>query len=215
MSDQDNTQDGTEMENNEAGEQQPDELSLLKDRADLMGIKYHPNIGLDKLRVKVAAAQEGSPDSEEEGPTGHEHEEIQTIQDATPIDPANSDPGVIAAAARRNDAKQLVRIRVTNMNPTKGNMKGEIFSCGNAEIGFVKKYVPYNAEAGWHVPKILLKMLQKKKYVAHYEVKEGNKKIMKQKLVPELAIEILPPLTPQELKELGQRQIMAQGGALD
>ena len=33
--------------------EESDELTLLKERADLMGIKYHPSIGVDKLREKV------------------------------------------------------------------------------------------------------------------------------------------------------------------
>ena len=30
-----------------------DELTLLKERADMMGVKYHPSIGLEKLKEKV------------------------------------------------------------------------------------------------------------------------------------------------------------------
>ena len=37
----------------------PDELTALKGRADLLGIKYHPSISLEKLRDKVNAAQIG------------------------------------------------------------------------------------------------------------------------------------------------------------
>ena len=33
--------------------EQPSELDTLKQRAKLMGIKHHPNIGVDKLRDKV------------------------------------------------------------------------------------------------------------------------------------------------------------------
>ena len=33
-----------------------DELTLLKERATLMGIQYHPSIGVDKLREKVTSA---------------------------------------------------------------------------------------------------------------------------------------------------------------
>ena len=33
-----------------------DELTSLKQRADLLGLSYHPSIGLEKLREKVNAA---------------------------------------------------------------------------------------------------------------------------------------------------------------
>ena len=34
----------------------PDELTSLKQRADLLGLSYHPSIGLEKLRDKIIAA---------------------------------------------------------------------------------------------------------------------------------------------------------------
>ena len=43
----------------------PDELTTLKARADLMGVTYHPNIGLEKLRAKVNATVE--PEAEKIG----------------------------------------------------------------------------------------------------------------------------------------------------
>ena len=110
----------------------------------------------------------------------------------------------------RKESLRLVRVRITNMNPLKGNLKGEILTVGNATIGTVKKFIPFNAEQGWHVPQILLTQLRNRKYMTHYEIKIGNKKIKKHKLVPEFAIEELPPLTATEIKELAQRQIISK-----
>ena len=41
----------------------PDELTSLKEKADFMGVPYHPSIGVEKLRAKVAEAlaAEGAP----------------------------------------------------------------------------------------------------------------------------------------------------------
>ena len=39
-------------------ELQLDELELLKQRADDMGVKYHPSISLDKLKAKIAESLE-------------------------------------------------------------------------------------------------------------------------------------------------------------
>ena len=36
-----------------------DELSVLKARADLLGISYHPSIGVEKLRDKLNSVIEG------------------------------------------------------------------------------------------------------------------------------------------------------------
>lgn len=194
----------------------PDELSMLKERADLMGVQYHPNIGIEKLKAKIAE-KTAPPEEKVKADSTYAGEEYQTIMAA---EQAAAGKQVAALAvptplqermARRDKSLRLVRVRIANMNPIKGNMKGEIFSVGNAEIGFTKKFVPFNAEQGWHIPEILLGVLQNKKFMTHYEVKMGNKRIKKNRLVPEYSIEILPPLTPQELEALKQRQLMAQG----
>lgn len=198
--------------NEEVVDVQPDELTLLKQRAEVMGISFHPNIGLAKLKEKIEAKTSGDNVAD-----AHLAEQLETIDEAARVDAA----AVVPARAvptpqqqkmeRRKKATRLVRIRITSMNPLKSNMKGEIFSAGNSEVGMLKKYVPFNAEDGWHVPQIILTMIKNKKFMTHYEVKQNGKKVKKNKLVPEYAIEILPPLTPKELTELKQRQLMAKG----
>jgi hypothetical protein len=189
-----------------------DELGLLKQRADLMGIKYHPNTGVAKLRALIEekkAAPVADPNAAEEAETIQAYQDIENVPTLTPL---VQETAAQLAMKRRKEALRLVRVRVTNMNPLKGAMLGEIFSVGNSQVGFVKKYVPYNAEAGWHVPQIILQQMQAKKYMSHYIVKENGKPVNKHRLVPELAIEILPPLTAQELQDLKQRQLMANAG---
>lgn len=185
----------------------PDELTLLKEMADRMGIKYSPNIGLATLKERIEAKKAGQVD-----PT-LAAEELETIQaaekSATGFGQMTTAQAV--AAQRKKDALRLVRIRLTDMNPVNGNLKGVLMSAGNAKLGFVKKFIPFNAEHGWHVPNIIVQQLKTKKFMSHYEVKQGNKKIKKHKLVPQYAIEILPPLTAKELQELKQRQLMASG----
>jgi hypothetical protein len=214
-----------ENENTNADvEQGPSELSMLKERADVMGIKYHPNIGLDKLKAKIEEVQNPPENPEVIKPdmgltpdpyAAHRGEESATIAAAARVQGDNTlIPGKVQTPAqlqakRRKDALRLVRIRVSNMNPLKGNMKGEILSVGNSELGMVKKFIPFNAEQGWHVPNILLEELRNRKFMSHYEVKIGNKKHKRHKLIPEYSIELMEPLTAKELDELKQRQIMA------
>lgn len=189
---------------NESPQDMPSELDLLKSNADLMGVKYHPNIGLDKLKEKIADKQNAPVEADLTTADITELSDKVSNSPAERIETAND-----VRARIRKKAHQLVRVRVSCMNPLKGNLKGEILSVGNSYIGFTKKFIPFNAEQGWHLPQILLTCLQDKKYMTHFEVKIGNKKIKKHKLVPEYAIEILPPLTAQELKDLSQRQIIA------
>ena len=184
----------------------PDELVLLKERADTMGIKYHPSIGIDKLKEKIEETRNNLQLTD----TEKVDEVINNIDiNAVSVGAPVVETGGQRRVRLRKEATKLVRIRVTNMNPIKSNLKGEILCAGNASIGMVKKFIPFNAEQGWHVPQILLTQLQNRKYMSHYEVKIGNQRIKKHKLIPEFAIEILKPLTPKEIKELAQRQIIA------
>lgn len=191
----------------------PDELTLLKERADTMGVVYHPNIGIKKLKAKLEEKMSGVVEDPTEAA-----EEMDTIDSSQVVAKANIfTPGVKETPAqlkakRKQDALSMVRIRVTCMNPIKGNMKGDIVCVGNSELGMIKKFVPFNAEQGWHVPNIILQEMKAKRYMSHYEVKIGNKKIKRNKLVPEYAIEIMAPLTSKEMNELKQRQIIANTG---
>lgn len=196
-----------EQEDFDAVEEVVDELAMLKQRADIMGIAYHPNIKLEKLKAKLAEKMEGVADeyADEEAETIAASEEAMAANTFTPM--VRETPAQLKAK-RKQDSLRLVRIRIACMNPVKANMKGDIFSVGNSEIGMIKKYVPFNAEQGWHVPNIILQELRNKQFVSHYDTKIGNKVVTKTKLIPEYSIEILDPLTAEELKDLANRQLM-------
>lgn len=172
-----------------------DELQVLKDRANLLGVKFHPSISLEKLREKVTAATSGAP---------------------APADAADTEaPVEETMGQKRNRMKRealaLVRVRLTCMNPAKAEWEGEILTAGNSLIGSVKKYVPFNADEGWHIPNILLQQLRERQCQIFHTVPDarGNK-VRKGKLIKEFAIEVLPPLTPEELSDLARRQAMSK-----
>ena len=168
-----------------------EELQLLKDRADRMGITYHPSIGLDKLRSKVKTALDLDEEPVKKDESGLS-EYIETLGQKK--------------ARLKKESERLIRVRVACMNPTKAAMEGDIFTAGNKYIGMISKYVPFNADA-WHVPKILVDMMEEKRYIHHYKIKDaqGND-INKQKLMKEFSIQYLPNLTEQELKDLSHEQ---------
>lgn len=180
----------TEQINDEILETAQDELTLLKERADLMGIKYSPNIGLDTLRERINATLTSSKQT----PQGKSTKE--TVRDYH--------------ARLRRESNRLVRIRLTCMDPAKKSWPGEIITVANAVVGTVKKYVPYqDNEAGYHVPQIIYDFLKDRKYQAFKTVPgPKGRPIKKGYLANAYAIEELPPLTPQELKDLAQRQAM-------
>ena len=176
-----------------------DELTTLKDRATLMGLKFHPSISLDKLREKVNAATDESDEPDVE------------VVSAKVVAPVIEETMNQKRNRLKKEALALVRIRLTCMNPAKAEWEGEIFTIGNALIGSVKKFVPFNADDGWHVPTIILQQLQERQCQVFVSAKDarGNN-VRRGKLIKEFAIEILPPLTKTELDELARRQAMSK-----
>jgi hypothetical protein len=169
------------------------ELDTLKTRAEQMGIKHHPSIGIDALKSKIA---EQLADDEINKPT---------------LAPVPSQKR--SALELKKKAGELVRIRVASMNPAKREWEGEIFSVGNGVVGTFKKYVPFDVE--WHVPRIILNMIKARKcqtFFTEIDKRTGNK-TRKGRMISEFAVEVLEPLTGEEIKDLAQRQAMANGTA--
>lgn len=174
-----------------------DELTALKARADLLGLTYHPSIGVEKLRAKVQDALADAPASEEA--------EVVVSQGLVLAETPEEFRG-----RKRKEAAALVRIRLSCMNPNKKDWTGEIITTGNSVVGTFSKFIPFNAEDGWHVPHIIYEQLMDRKCQIFVTVKDGKgNSIRKGKLIREFAIEVLPPLTEEELKDLAQRQALA------
>lgn len=172
----------------------PSELDSLKAKADLLGVSYHPSIGAEKLREKINAALSGQDGGKVEAPVK-----------------AAGETESERKARKRREASELIRIRVTCMNPFKNEWEGEIFTAGNAAVGTFKKYVPFNADEGWHVPRIIYnQMVERQCQVFVTRKDERGRSIREGKLIKEFAIEVLDPLTTDELAELARRQAMAQ-----
>ena len=180
-----------------------EEIKLLKSRADQMGVKYHHRAGLKKMKEIVEAGMNAVTSPEIKIPEitlSPEEEETKQPQERS-----------FAKKARlRKEANELIRVRISCMNPNKKDWDGEIYTVSNSVVGTVKKYVPFNAENGWHVPKIIYQAMTERKCQIFSTVKDsrGNK-VRKGKLVKELNIEVLPALTNAELKDLATQQAMA------
>ena len=113
---------------------------------------------------------------------------------------------------RKKRALELVRVRVACMNPNKKDWEGEIFSIGNSSIPTQKKYVPFNIDAGWHIPRMMVNWLKGKKYQAFIKDKDSRGREIKRAVQKnEFSVEIMPPLTADEFKDLKQRQAIAAG----
>ena len=169
-----------------------DQLAMLKTKADTLGVTYSPNIGIDALREKINTKMNGEVEKEE-APREKTKTELRQEQYL--------------------EATRLIRVRITNMNPAKADLPGEIFTVSNGVVGAIKRYIPYGEQVdGWHVEKMILDMLKEKQFQQLRTKKGNNGQILPDtKWVREFAIEELPPLTPEELKVLANKQAAAAG----
>lgn len=174
------------------------ELEALKARAKVMGISFSPKIGIERLRAKIEAKL--NPVVEEIDPA----EETETQRKAR------------IRKQQREEQMALVRCRIANLNPSKRDLRGEIFTVANKYVGTVRKFIPYGeaTDNGYHVPKILYEQLKSRKFLqvnTRNDRSAGNQIVVDQRWVPEFSIEVLPRLTQEELDKLAAAQAAAGG----
>lgn len=163
-----------------------DELSMLKQRADLMGIKYAPNISLDTLkeRVNKVMAEESDP-------------QIQSSAESTS---AVNDP----YAEERAQQSALVRVIVVCHDPSKNHLESELLAVEN-DLVRDKRVVFFGKE--WHITRALLESLRDRKYQAFRKLKTAQGEVHKPYLVPAYSIQELAPLTESELAQIARKQL--------
>lgn len=173
------------------GELASDELEALKARATLMGIQFHPAIGVDKLREKVNAVLESQLNTSEPKPANESEAALRT--------------------RKMKEATALIRCKIFCNDPAKREWPGEVITVSNRLVGTQKKYIPYNSDAPYHLPQIILNALREKK-VQVFQTKPGKHGIpvRTSKLINAYTIEVLPALTPEELASLARDQSARQ-----
>lgn len=172
-----------------------EELSKLRNRAKLLGIKHYHVMSEDSLKEKI---------------------QLALLEDA-----ANDLDNVVNsenAEDKRKDMLRLVRCRLTNMNPANKDVPGTVITVHSATTGTVKKYIPFDPAfsiEGYHIPNIILTYMRDKQFLSHTvkKRKHGMGEEITSKWIKEYAIEELPPLSYEELSALAQRQQATQ--ALD
>ncbi len=167
----------------------PDELTVLKARADMMGIKYHPAIKLETLKTKISEKLEGSTTPDEESAPEAEAETLNQKR-----------------IRLRKELTAKRRVTVVPMDPAKREWPGEHLRVSN-DIVQISEYVPFNTEDGWHISEMLYRFLKSRKCQIFKTVidSRGNK-IRKGASIPAFNLVDLPPLTPEELAKLAERQ---------
>lgn len=180
-----------------------DHLALIKQKADTVGVAYTAEDTVDSIRAKINAKLNDEPKPKE-----------------------NSDGAASGSSAPKTkqelrqeailDATRLIRVRITNMDPRKADLPGEFFTVSNGVVGTIQRFIPYSEqEDGWHVENMLLEMLKEKQFYQLRPRKGPNGTVLPDgRWVKEFAIEILEPLTPEELRVLANKQAAAAGQAV-
>ena len=198
------------------------DIEQLKREADAIGAKYHHRAGAEKIQaaiearqaeIALQAAEQG--DEPEPAPQPAEEAKAQVYDmNSVPRPMTEEQFKEIQFAEKKQECNRLIRIRVQCMNPNKKNWTGEIISVGSAKLGTFKKFVPFNSEEPYHVPAIIYEEMKSRKCRIGTSTKGPNGQVVhRNKLIPEFSIEVLPPLTRDELRALAQRQAMAAGSA--
>ena len=140
------------------GEAAVDELTLLKERAKQMGIPFSNNISLETLRKRIADKMEGKDEPEVNPLAGDS--EIAAITAAPKKLDAKQNTLALRKLMQREQMK-MVRVRITNMDPKKKDLPGEIWTVSNEYLGNVRKMIPYGEQTddGFHIPYCLFRLL--------------------------------------------------------
>lgn len=197
----------------------PDELTMLKQRATMMGIVFSNNIGLDTLKKKIEDKMNDVPETAAAPAPMVDPAPVNEAA-ANPVEPtpvsdllAQAEQPVKKLSLRNylmQEATKLVRIRISCMDTKKQDLPGEFFTVANEYIGTVRKYVPFGEQTdnGYHVPFCIYEMLKSREFLHIQTVTHPVTKAIttKTRYIKEFAIEVLPPLTPAELKQLAADQ---------
>jgi len=181
----------------------PREQTEVRNRADKLGIKYHHNASDETIQKLIDSHEQDKPSDESR---------FLPAEECEPMSQVEYKKKYRNGVANRTEAGKLVRCRIQCMNPAKKDWPGEIFSVGSAKLGTFKKFVPFNSPEPYHLPQIIYDMLTEKKCTVFYTERDdrGNK-IRKGRLINEFAIEVLPPLSKEELSEMARTQALKAG----
>lgn len=169
------------------------EKDILRDKLKDLGYSSSPNASLDTLKEKYETALSEQKEAAAETPVESTAEMRNRV---------------------RREALKLVRVRIKNVNPSKKDLPGEIYTVANSLIGKQTKYIPYD-EAGesYHIPMCIYNLLNSKTFLQVRTYKDPDTKETKvaSSHVPEFVLEILPQLTKDELHDLAAKQEARSG----
>ena len=176
------------------------ELESLKERADMMGLKYHPRVGVAKLKAAIEKSLNGEADEPED--------------DEPDVAPKISSRQAreVKRKATVKDMSRLIRITLSCNDPQYNKRGGIMKEVGNS-YGSFKKYIPFDKE--FHVPKVIVDHLRSCTFQKSVTKKsrDTGRKITTYTTAKQFVIDVLEPLTEQQIKDLAVSQ--ARSGSLE
>ena len=171
----------------------PTDRELLKQKADLLGLTYASNISTDKLRDLINQA----------------NEPVEVKQD-TSVNKLGSSVEDEAMALRLELTKKI-RVMITCNDPLMKDWDmTPYYSFSNSTITLDSITIPLGVE--WHIPNAYVGMLQAMECKIPVKTKdEKGRPITIRRTVKKYNVNILPPLTAEELEALKMAQVMRDG----
>ena len=186
----------------------------LSDELSNHGINMHFNTKRDKLvnaLNNVDGITNGSDISvSSKGKTAEQLAEEMGVTMLTDNDIVDFQyNGVELEGLRKAEANKLIRVIVRSNNPLKRDHAGDIFTVGNRKLNngkAIKKYIPYNNEEGWFIPNILYEHLLAAECQIFKKAVRNGQEFMEPQNIKAFNVEVLPPLTDDEVEKLRVKQ---------
>ena len=183
------------------------------------GVTLHHKTGVKKLASTLAQVrskeykEDVKPVEEDipEIPAGIRHKSLPGSTPASRAAKAKRIQEVFVDLTEEQKAMKLIRIVVSPNDTLMATYPGLIFTVGSSRLSkngeMIKKFVPFNNEAGWHVPKIIHDQIDAAEMQKFRTVTSPNgEKVLEPYLTKKFNVRVLPELTVEELENLAASQ---------
>lgn len=175
---------------------EPTKLDVFKQRATELGITFKANISETTLGNKIKAKEaellaEAEEDKEEEVP------KVSEVKSRA-----------AEVHEHRKRSQLLYRVVLNPVDPRRTQLQGEMVYVGNSLVGMTGKMVPFNVEAGYHIPEIILNDLRNRTHTEFYIFtdKDGNDHTRSRQR-KSFVIEVLDTIPEDEFNAIKARQL--------
>jgi len=182
-----------------------EQVEWLRERCVEFGLNPHHKAGYSKLVDTLLAHynKDAEPEEEEkaEAPVNLADLEFKSLERY--VDETDNE----FSARKRKEAHRLVRVRITCMNPVKKELQGEVFTVSN-DLFTIKRMIPFHGQPT-HIETAFLDVLRERKFQQFRDVRKSSLSeapMQEGYLVPEFAIEVMSPMTAEEMERLAIEQ---------